>query len=30
MGAFWDLWHDLGDELAAGEMAALHAASTEA
>jgi CHAD domain-containing protein len=30
MGAYWDLWHDLGDELAAGEMAALHAASTEA
>lgn len=30
MGAYWDLWHELGDELAAGEMAALHAATTEA
>jgi CHAD domain-containing protein len=30
MGGYWDLWHHLGDELAAGEMAALHAAAVAA
>lgn len=27
MGAYWALWHELGEELAAGEMADLHAAA---